>query len=112
MKLKETIENHPIIIYFGVFLVGFLLGSGAYKAIIEIAKLETVPKYEIEKLKSEINQKEEKIKKLKLSTQEQERDKFTLDWPLHPISRNEEYVGGTIRGFTTEELSRSKIEIT
>ena len=57
------------------------------------------------KLKSEINQKKEEIKNLKHIIQ------FTLDWPLHPISRNEEYVGGTIRGFTTEELSRSKIEI-
>lgn len=68
---------------------------------------------EINKKEEKLKQKEGEIKNLKFIIQEpeQERDKFTLDWPLHPISRNEEYVGGTIRGFTTEELSRSKIEI-
>ena len=76
---------------------------------IVIAVLLATPGYIIYqqyfKLTSEINQKKEEIKNLKHIIQ------FTLDWPLHPISRNEEYVGGTIRGFTAEELSRSKIEI-
>lgn len=53
MKLKEILENNPIICYFSVLLIGFLSGIGSYKAIIEIAKLETVPKYKIEKLKDE-----------------------------------------------------------
>jgi hypothetical protein len=53
MKLKERIENNLIIFYFSALLIGFLSGIGSYKAIIEIAKLETVPKYKIEKLKDE-----------------------------------------------------------
>jgi len=53
MKLKEILENNLIIFYFSALLIGFLSGIGSYKAIIEIAKLETVPKYKIEKLKDE-----------------------------------------------------------
>jgi chromosome segregation ATPase len=51
MGLKEKIESNAVIFFLGTLLIGFLSGIGAYKAIIEIAKLEVISKTEINKLK-------------------------------------------------------------
>jgi len=52
--IKTAIENHPIIFFLGTVVVSFLSGFGTYKAILETARLDVVPKYEILQLKNEI----------------------------------------------------------
>jgi hypothetical protein len=44
MALKDTIENNPVIWTLGMLLAGFLAGIGAYKAVLEMADLQSVPK--------------------------------------------------------------------
>jgi hypothetical protein len=47
MGLKEKIENHPLVWFLSALLAGFLAGIATYKAILEIAQLEVVPKQSI-----------------------------------------------------------------
>lgn len=42
MSLKEKIENNLVVFFLGALLTGFLVGVGAYKAILEIAQLDVV----------------------------------------------------------------------
>ena len=41
-KLKESVENHPLIWLLGVALASFLAGLGAYDWVLRVAKLEVV----------------------------------------------------------------------
>jgi hypothetical protein len=50
-SLKERFDDNFALGILAILLTGFLAGIGAYKAIIEIAKLEIVPKQEIADLK-------------------------------------------------------------
>jgi hypothetical protein len=44
MSLKDTIENNPVIWTLGILLAGFLAGVSAYRSVLEIANLQTIPK--------------------------------------------------------------------
>jgi hypothetical protein len=43
MKLKEKVENHPVVWLFGIAITSFLAGIGAYEGVLRIAKLDVVP---------------------------------------------------------------------
>lgn len=50
MNLRERIENNLTVWLLSTLTVGFLAGIGAYKAILEIAQLEVIPKVKLEQL--------------------------------------------------------------
>lgn len=43
MRLREKIENHPVVWFLGTLVAGFSAGLGTYHAILEIAHLKVVP---------------------------------------------------------------------
>lgn len=51
MNFKEKIENHPMTWLLGLLFAGFLAGIGTYEGILKIAKLETVSKSELLRLR-------------------------------------------------------------
>ena len=44
MALKDTIENNPVVWTLGMLVAGFLAGIGTYKAVLEMADLQSVSK--------------------------------------------------------------------
>ena len=42
--LKQRVENHPAVFFFGAILAGFVAGIGAYQGILEISGRTTVSK--------------------------------------------------------------------
>lgn len=51
MTLKEKIENNIVFWLLSTAVAGFVAGFSAYQVILEIAKLEVVPRVELVKLK-------------------------------------------------------------
>ena len=43
MTLKQTIEGHPVVVYIGAVLVGFVAGLGVYDGILRLSGRSTGP---------------------------------------------------------------------
>ncbi len=56
MKIREQVENNPIIFFLGTLLVGFLAGLGVYKGILEIAHLEVIPRVRYDQCNNSVPQ--------------------------------------------------------
>ncbi len=52
MNFRERIEDNLVVWLLGTLLTGFLAGVGAYKAILETAQLEVVPRVKLEQLQA------------------------------------------------------------
>ena len=46
MKLRERIENHPIVVTGAALLLGFLAGLAAYEGLLRIARLHVISEHE------------------------------------------------------------------
>ncbi len=64
MNLREIIKNHPVIIYVGALLAGFIAGWIAYDSVLKTSKLEVISSTELANLKIKIAELEEIINNL------------------------------------------------
>ena len=49
MNLREIIKNHPVVIYVGALLTGFIAGWIAYDEVLKTSKLEVISSTELAK---------------------------------------------------------------
>lgn len=45
MSIRQKVEDHPVVFFLGTLVVGFVAGVGAYKSVLSMANLVSVPRY-------------------------------------------------------------------
>jgi len=65
VKLKERVENNPVVFFLGAILIGFLAGSGAYKAVLEISNQSTISKSTLDSLQQTIKTQDGQLNQLR-----------------------------------------------
>ena len=51
-SIKQQVEDHPLVYFFGTLLVGFMAGIGVYKFLLDVSGQTTVSRETLERLKS------------------------------------------------------------